>query len=219
MKLSMLENNEGSEDVNQVTEALLTHYHSKPSKKSRLIAGIDGLGGAGKTTFAEKLRYELKLANCQASILHIDDCIVERRERYGTGKEEWYEYYFLQWNIEFLQKGLFQKLHQNFDSLTFPFYDHQSGSITEKTINLAYHAIILIEGVFLQREEWRDFFDYMIYIDCPNEMREERVLGRDVYLGDYQARLDKYRRRYWEAEEYYINEVNPISHADYVVRV
>jgi uridine kinase len=101
----------------------------------------------------------------------------------------------------------------------FPFYDHQSGTITEKTINLAYHAIILIEGVFLQREEWRDFFDYMIYIDCPNEMRAERVLSRDVYLGDYQARLDKYRRRYWEAEEYYINEVNPISHADYVVRV
>jgi adenylylsulfate kinase-like enzyme len=29
----------------------------------RLIVGIDGLGGAGKTTFAQKLRDELKLVS------------------------------------------------------------------------------------------------------------------------------------------------------------
>lgn len=74
--------------IDQVKETLLSHYHSKFPIKRRLIVGIDGLGGAGKTTFAQKLRDELKLADCQAAILHMDECIVERHKRYGTGKEE-----------------------------------------------------------------------------------------------------------------------------------
>ncbi|MEL3971892.1 kinase [Rossellomorea oryzaecorticis] len=204
--------------IDQVRETLLSHYRSTFPLKCRLIVGIDGLGGAGKTTFAQNLRDELNLAGCQATILHMDDCIVERHKRYGTGNEEWYEYYFLQWNIGFLQKELFQKLQQNCDSLIFPFYDHHSDTIRAKPIHLIHITIILMEGVFLQRKEWQGFFDFMIFIECPHEMRAERVLGRDVYLGDYQARLDKYIRRYWLAEEFYIQHVNPVGNADYVFK-
>ena len=32
-------------------------------------------------------------------------------------------------------------------------------------------GVIVIEGVFLQRKEWRDFFHYMVYLDCPRETR------------------------------------------------
>ena len=35
----------------------------------------------------------------------------------------------------------------------------------------SYCRVIVIEGVFLQRKEWRDFFHYMVYLDCPRETR------------------------------------------------
>ncbi len=45
-------------------------------------------------------------------IFHIDDHIVERNKRYNTGFEEWYEYYYLQWDIEWLRQKFFQKLQK-----------------------------------------------------------------------------------------------------------
>ncbi len=38
-------------------------------------------------------------------------------------------------------------------------------------------------------------------------------------LGDYQARLGKYKRRYWLAEDYYLNEEKPTENADYIYSV
>lgn len=80
-------------------------------------------------------------------------------------------------------------------------------------------AIIIVEGVFLQRKQWRSYFDFKIFLDCTQELWFKRVLGRDVYLVDYQARVNKYKRRYWLAEDYDLNEERPIENADYIYSV
>jgi uridine kinase len=204
--------------IDEVTETLLSRYQKKFSGNHRFIVGIDGLGGAGKTTVAKELRHALELSNHKTILVHLDDHIVETHKRYGTGNDEWFEYYFLQWDIGLLETELFKKLHGS-GSINLPFYHSPSDTVTTKAIHLDPSAIVLIEGVFLQREEWRRYVDFMVYIDCSHELRAERVLDRDFYLGDHQARLDKYKRRYWLAEEYYVDEMNPIGSADYIYRV
>ncbi|MEI2664235.1 kinase [Rossellomorea sp. LJF3] len=205
--------------MNNVTKALLSHYQHHHLKHRPFIVGIDGLGGSGKTTLARNVKQELMLAKCDAVILHMDDYIVEKNERYGTGNEEWYEYFALQWNIEQLRKELFQRLHEGCDSITLPYYKSSTDSVVSKFIHLHGAKVVLIEGVFLQRKEWRNFFDYVIFLDCSPELRTERVIGRDTYLGDKQARIEKYKRRYWLAEEHYLLQENPAGQADYIERI
>jgi uridine kinase len=212
-------NDEGNKmSIVQITETLLSRYQKEFSENRPFIVGIDGLGGAGKTTVAKELQQALKLSNHEVFIVHLDDHIVEVHKRYGSGNDEWFEYYFLQWDIGLLETELFKKLQINQGSITLPFYHSSTDTVKMKPIQLASSAIILIEGVFLQRKEWQRYFDFMIYIDCSHELRAERVLDRDSYLGDHQARLDKYKRRYWLAEEYYVDEMNPIGSADYIYR-
>ena len=189
------------------------------SKQRRpFIVALDGLSGAGKTTLVQKLEQELSAHGCKVMIFHIDDHIVEREKRYNTGHEEWYEFYSLQWDVEWLRVKLFESLHNNVGEITLPYYDKTSNSYSTKKTVIETDSIVLIEGIFLQRKEWRKYFDFVVYLDCTREKRYERLLSRDTYIGDKQAILDKYNRRYWPGEDYYLNVENPLDKADMIWR-
>ncbi|AJI10784.1 kinase [Bacillus cereus] len=183
----------------------------KKHKENRFILGIDGLSRSGKTTFVAKLKENMKQESIPFQIFHIDDHIVERNKRYHTGYEEWYEYYYLQWDIAYLQKKFFQKL-QTETKLKLPFYNNETDSSEMKKVQIPIVGVIIIEGVFLQRKEWRDFFHYMVYLDCPRETRFLRESKKT------QKNLSKFENRYWKAEDYYLEMESPKDRADLVIK-
>ncbi|PEM24923.1 kinase [Bacillus wiedmannii] len=183
----------------------------KKHKENRFILGIDGLSRSGKTTFVTNLKENMKQESIPFHIFHIDDHIVERNKRYHTGYEEWYEYYYLQWDIESLRQKFFQKL-QNETKLKLPFYNNETDSSEMKKVQIPIVGVILIEGVFLQRKEWRDFFHYMVYLDCP---RETRFLRESP---ETQKNLSKFENRYWKAEGFYLETELPKDRADLVIQ-
>ena len=180
----------------------------KKHKENRFILGIDGLSRSGKTTFVANLKENMKQESIPFHIFHIDDYIVERNKRYDTGFEEWYEYYYLQWDIEWLRQKFFRKL-QNETKLKLPFYNDKTDSCEMKKVQIPIVGVIVIEGVFLQRKEWRDFFHYMVYLDCP---RETRFLRESP-----EKSLSKFKNRYWKAEDYYLETELPKDRADLVI--
>ncbi|WNB90978.1 kinase [Bacillus sp. NEB1478] len=198
--------------VNEVVNELLNQFKNRTNKERPFNIAVDGLSGSGKTTLVKKLENELK-NKCIVSLFHIDDHIVERNKRYNTAFEEWYEYYYLQWDMEMISEKLLKSLHRNYSELNLPYYDKSIDKNANKKVHITPNSIILIEGIFLQRREWIAFYDYTIFWDCPREIRFERVLNRD-YIGDSQTRLDKYKRRYWLGEEHYLNTEEPIKKAN-----
>ncbi|MCC2379559.1 hypothetical protein LKM00_19220 [Bacillus wiedmannii] len=182
----------------------------KKHKENRFILGIDGLSRSGKTTFVTNLKENMKQESIPFHIFHIDDHIVERNKRYHTGYEEWYEYYYLQWDIESLRQKFFQKL-QNETKLKLPFYNNETDSSEMKKVQIPIVGVIVIEGVFLQRKEWREFFHYMVYLDCP---RETRFLRESE---ETQKNLSKFENRYWKAEDYYLESETPQKRANLVI--
>lgn len=177
----------------------------------RTILGIDGLSRSGKTTFVEQLRESLKKEKIDHHIFHIDDHIVERNQRYHTGFEEWYEYFHLQWDVVWLRENFFSKLLQD-NQISLPFYDPHTDTRDSRTITLPQSGLIIVEGVFLQRKEWADFYHHLIFLDCPREkrfMREAETAKQN---------RDKFEKRYWKAEDYYMNTFHPWESADIVLK-
>ncbi|WP_085505326.1 kinase [Thalassobacillus devorans] len=192
-------------EVNELKDFLIDKV-----KGRRFIIGIDGLSRSGKTTFTEELEKRLETENIPFRTFHIDDHIVTRENRYDTGQEEWYEYYHLQWDVEGLRGKLFDKLKYA-SEVTLPFYDKGTDTHQFRTFSLPENCLLIIEGIFLQRKEWKHFFDYIVYLDCP---REKRFLREKEEI---RANISKFINRYWKAEEYYLDSEQPIKSADMVV--
>jgi len=178
---------------------------------NRLVIGLDGLSRSGKTTYVKSLLDWLDDHHQELFVFHLDDHIEPRSKRYNTGNEEWYEYYYNQWNVDYLRENLFGKAHSE-NEIELPYYDPESDSQTLGRVRISNQCVIIIEGVFLQRPEWRDNLDFVIYLDCPREIRFQRE-GEST-----RSNIDKFRNRYWKAEDFYLESVRPQDLADIIVK-
>ncbi|MFC0214144.1 kinase [Paenibacillus chartarius] len=176
--------------------------------KGRFIVGIDGLSRSGKTTYVEQIRPLLE-NNHPVHVFHLDDYIVSRKHRYDTGYEPWYEYFQLQWDVDGFTNNFFQKLKVS-RKLELQRYISESDSHVLQLCELQDLCVIIVEGVFLQREEWKPYFDYVIYLDCP---RDKRFLRENPAA---RLDIDKFEKRYWAAEEVYLR-LEPAKQADLVI--
>lgn len=183
-----------------------------------VIVGIDGLGGAGKSTVSEELYRLLGEENYSVSVLHIDDFIHPKAVRYNDSYAEWECYYDLQWRYDYLINEVIMPIKRGDFNSKIELYDKDNDTYYLSETDIPSGSIVIIEGIFLQREELRDAFDFMIYIDIPEEVRLERVLERDGYIGDKEQIKAKYNNRYFPAERHYVKTCSPCDKADCVVR-
>ncbi len=183
----------------------------KLEKGQRIVLGIDGLSRSGKTTLTKKVVQHLQEKNISVCLFHIDDYIVEKKRRYNTGYEEWHEYYNLQWDVNWLKENLFQKLKKS-NELQLLTYDYSSDTQKLEIIEIPDTCIIVIEGVFLQRKDWRNFYDIIIYLDSSREMRFNRESQAT------KNNIEKFQNRYWKAENHYMEVETPLAQADIVIR-
>ena len=85
-------------NIAEIAERIKERY----TEGKTLIVGIDGLGGAGKSTVSQKLCGELR-KEYNVTVLHIDDFIHRREVRYNDSFPQWECYYNLQWRYDYLK--------------------------------------------------------------------------------------------------------------------
>ena len=96
------------------------------------------------------------------------------------------------------------------------FYIKENDSYEKLEIDIPIGTPVIIEGVFLQRPELRKYFDFVIYINATKETRLKRVLERDTYIGNAKEIASKYERRYFPAEQKYLEQCKPLALADVI---
>lgn len=188
------------------------------NREKTLIIGIDGLGGSGKSTIVDSLKLQLSNRNYNTFILHIDDFIYPKNIRYNESKEEWNCYYNIQWRYDYLIKEILMPIRQGIEiHKEIEIYDKDNDVYILEQIKIPQGSILLLEGIFLQRKDIREYFDCVIYLDVPKEVRLNRVINRDKYIGDSEDIKLKYERRYFPAEDKYIEEYCPMENADFIL--
>ena len=190
----------------------------KQYKKGRtLLAGIDGLGGAGKSTVSDEVSRLIEADGINTEVFHIDDFIHPKAVRYNDEYPQWEQYYYLQWRYDYFLSAVAKPVRESREVPPIELYDKENDSYITDMRSIPKGSIVITEGVFLQRDELKGAFDFMIYVDAAEEERLSRVLRRDGYIGDEADIRRKYNERYFPAEHFYAEKYRPVENADLVI--
>ncbi len=145
-------------------------------RKIHLIA-IAGGSGSGKTTLAKKLHEEL---GTEISSLLSQDSYYKDRSNLPFAERTRLNYD----EPESLDGTIFcqdmEKLKSE-KSIEVPSYDFASHTRMLKGTLLNPTPLILVEGtLLLSVPEWRELFDYIIFVEAASDIRLARRLRRDV---------------------------------------
>ena len=197
----------------KITDLIISRYN----RERTLIVGIDGAGGAGKSTISDTLEKELRSKGYNVAVFHIDDMIHPRAVRYNDDYPQWEQYYYLQWRYDYFMREVISPIREGRSLGPIELYDKENDSYKTVLSDIPAGSIVIVEGVFLLRSELEGAFDVTVYIDVSKEERLERVLKRDGYIGDSEAILKKYNERYFPAEDHYLEECSPKEKADIII--
>jgi uridine kinase len=170
-----------------------------------VVVGIDGVDGAGKTTFADALAAALDRPVVRISVddFHHVEEIRYRRGR-GSAKGFWLDAF----DYDRLIADVFRPLREEgrYRSAAHDLASDQRLEPAWQTAPPA--AVVIVDGLFLQRAELAGWFDLLVYLDVPFEVAAKRLRARDGVPS-----LD----RYVGASLIYFAECDPLRGADVVI--
>lgn len=147
-------------------EIVSTIRHTPFPRKPMLI-GIDGFGGSGKTTIANKLKDMLGSAH----VVNIDDFIVKEKVNESSWGKGGFDRERLARHVLIpASKGLpvsYEKLLWESNTLSEP-------------IHVPTVDYLIVEGISSCHPGISQYYDYKIWVDTPIEIAKSRGKARDV---------------------------------------
>jgi uridine kinase len=206
-----------SENTAHVAERLLLLH--RPD--AHLLVGIDGVDGAGKTTFANLLAQQLHdlSPEHQVHIVHLDDFHHPKRIRYRQGRHSPRGFFEDSYDIAALQSRVLSPLAGSGGRGT-----EIAGSSLDLELDVPTltdpiivdpASIIIVEGIFLHRDELAGAFDFTVFLDIPFDVSVQRMHVRD---GSVSNADDPSVRRYVEGQKLYLGTCAPRQRANFVIR-
>jgi uridine kinase len=191
-----------------------------------LRVGIDGVDAAGKTTLADNLVPQLAASGRQVLRASIDGFHHPREVRYRQGSDSPDGYYADSFDLPALRRLLLDPLGPLPDEDPASnrigytqIFDYRSNlAQSAAALSIASDAILLFDGVFLQRPDLAGAFDCLLFVQVSFETVLARALQRDSdAMGGPQATRLRYQVRYIPAQQRYLDECHPAQHADIII--
>jgi uridine kinase len=172
------------------------------TRERRLLVAIDGVDGAGKTTFANALAQRID-RSVRATV---DDFHNPRSIRYARGRES-AEGFYLD-SFDALRTLLLEPFAAG-RSFYRKAFDHRfDRSVPTVMENAPTGAVLILDGLFLHRPVLRRYWDFSILLDVAPATAAERLLARDG---------QPTRHRYVRGQELYFADSEPQNHASLVL--
>jgi uridine kinase len=175
--------------------------------------GIDGVDGAGKTTFADELAAALARFGRPIIRAGVDGFHHPRAVRYRRGRDSPEGFFRDSYDYVTLATALLDPLspggHGAFRRAVWDV--DADGAVDAPMERIGSGAILLFDGIFLHRPELRRYWDYSIFL------RVEWTRNHRARAEGGANPRDPRPRRYAEGQALYLRECRPEDHARLVI--
>lgn len=189
---------------------------SADHKTHPVRVGIDGPDGSGKTILRSELAAVLRERGADVVEATVDDFHYPQAIRYAMGRDSWEGYWAGAFDYAHLITDLLGPLGPR-GNLNYRTKSHDLTAdlpIDGEWLDASPDAILLVDGVLLQRRELIGSLDLVIYVDVPFEEAYKRLAVREGFPTDPEARSNL---RYTETQRHYLRTCTPVDRADIVV--
>jgi uridine kinase len=194
-------------------EVLAAVWASVPAPGRPVLVGMDGPDGAGKTTLADDLA---RVARGRPVVrASLDDFHHPRAHRHAEGRTAetvWsrgFDYDAVRRELlEPWRHGAGATYHRRWHDLA------TDASVREPAEVVPTDGVLVVDGVFAQRDELAGVWDLVVYVDASDAVRVARMAERDGVPADPEH---PDQRRYLEAQRLYHARCDPVGRADVVL--
>ena len=183
---------------------------------------IDGPDAGGKTTLADELARAMAGRGREVIRASVDSFHRPRAQRYRQGRDSPSGCYEDTFDHTAIRQLLLEPLgpggSRRYRRASFDF--RTEAAVREPAATAGPDAILLFDGVFLQRPELADLWDLRIFVAVSFEVVLRRARARDLDLEVIGAADEierRYLSRYIPAQRIYFAAVRPRDTADLVV--
>ncbi len=169
------------------------------AKRRPVLIAIDGFGGSGKSTIAEKLKNVLD----DAYVVSIDDFIVKEKILEASWDKGGFD-------RERLEKQVLMPVVKG-EPVVYQRLIWQTNELSE-AIAVPDVQYLIIEGITSCHPDIVKYYDYKIWVDTPIEIAKQRGRARDAQ-NENSVHWDL-----WAANDLeYQNTYHPEQNADFIV--
>jgi uridine kinase len=177
---------------------------------------IDGVDGAGKTTFADELGCLVAATGRPIIRASVDGFHNPKSVRYQRGRYSPEGFFKDSYNYPALKKCLLDPLSPSGSQRYKPtFFDHRSDEVVPANdLEALPSSILLIDGIFMHRSELLAYWDASIFLRTDFAVSVARCASRDGSSPDPAAPSN---RRYVEGQRLYLRSCQPEMKATIVI--
>ena len=182
--------------------------------RGRTIIAVDGPDAAGKTTLADDLAVEIRKRRHDVYRASVDDFHRPRELRYRQGRTSPAGYYADAFDYSLLRRVLIEPFRLNgATGFVLAGFDlERDRPLESRWTTGPADAILIVDGVFLQRPELRGMWNAVVYVDVSAAERDRRYLERDGI-----EPTSELAARYNGAQKLYLKEAKPRESATIVI--
>ena len=180
----------------------------------RRIVAVDGVDGSGKTSFAANLAAEIH--HRPVVTIHVDDFLNPSPVRHARGRHSPEGFWKDTYDYSALHQHVLTPLGREGDGRYSP---ASYNPVTDQpalaaSLQVPPDALVLVEGMFLHRDELVASWDASVYLDVPFTVTAVRMAARD---GSNPDPGHPTMRRYVHGQRLYFEAARPWERATFVI--